>query len=274
MGRHGLNINAQGLSDDEVLSLCNPDVSTHLIFNNPQLAQRVYEKVGGVVISRGDWRPDRPDDTDTYPPELIGGWADSNTPDVFHYWANEPNPSNLSEFLSNTCEFMHMTADARVKLCLGNFAWPAILETSDVSNGLWDNFLRGAVPLSHTNQMVLGMHEYTMGALPGDVLPEPEQYGGQFDLSDESRWPTLSDIIDVRDSNWHLFRWVELTGRCIELGIGFPNMVVTECFWDAAPGEAGTQNLYDWCRTQLVKTLVALLISATCSNTGFPTHLR
>ena len=51
MGRHGLNINADGLSTDKVLALTNPNVSTHLIFNNAGLAQQVHDKVGGTVIS-------------------------------------------------------------------------------------------------------------------------------------------------------------------------------------------------------------------------------
>ena len=242
MGRHGLNINANGLSNDKVLSLTNPNVTTHLIFNNAGLAQKVHDKVGGTVVSRANY----PDDSTDFPADLIGKWQHMGAPDVFHYWPNEPHPSNLPQYLDATCNFLRQVSDVTgLKVCIGNFAWASILQPADVANGVWDNFLRTTSAMSEAGTCVIGGHEYTEGMLPwGCAGRDPNDMARDADLSDASKWPTWVDILAAADADWHLFRFVPLYMRCQHLGIPMPKMVVTECFWDADDGESGLQNLY------------------------------
>ena len=242
MGRHGLNINANGLSADQVLALTNPNVSTHLIFNNPGLAQQVHDKVGGMVISRADY----PDDNLAFPSQLIGKWQDEGAPDVHHYWPNEPHPGNLSQYLADTDNFLRQVCDVTgLKVCIGNFGWPSILKPADVANGVWDPFLRATSAMSEDGTCVIGGHEYTEGMLPwGCAGRDPNDMAHDVDLSDTRKWPTWPDILAASAGDWHLFRWVPLYVRCNELGIPMPKMVVTECFWDADDGESGLGDLY------------------------------
>ena len=242
MGRHGLNINANGLSADKVLSLTNPNVSTHLIFNNAGLAQQVHDKVGGTVISRADY----PDDTTDFPAQLIGKWQNEGAPDVHHYWPNEPHPPSLAQYLAATDAFLDQVGNVPgLKVCIGNYAFASILQPADVASGVWDPFLKTTSALSEEGRCVVGGHEYTEGMLPyGCAGRDPNVMADDVDLSDISKWPTWADILAFADTDWHLFRFVPLYKRCLQLGIPMPKMVVTECFWDADDGEGGLENLY------------------------------
>ena len=242
MGRHGLNINAFGMSDQQVLGLTNPNVSTHLIFNNAGLAQQVHDKVGGTVISRADY----PDDSIAFPANLIGKWQNEGAPDAYHYWPNEPHPPSLAQYLAASDTFLDQVGNVPgLKVCIGNFAFPSILQSADVANGVWDPFLKTTSALSQEGRCVIGSHEYTEGMLPyGCAGRDPNVMAADIDLSDISKWPTRDEIYHDQTSDWHLFRWMPLWGRCVDLGIPMPKMVVTECFWDADDGEGGLHDLY------------------------------
>ena len=231
--RIGLNINPQGWSDSDIIGLVQRNGATaQLVMGNPGLAQQVHEATGCIAVARHDW----PDDVASYPDTLIGEWKglSQQYPDIVHYWPNEPQPGSLNDFLQATTGFMTQCAGSGLRACLGNFAWPQILQPPDVEDGLWDDFLRVASQWTHAGHGYVGGHEYTTGALPwgcagrnpNDMANGPLPTWG---------WPEWPDIMAAADSNWHLFRWAPLVQRCQVLGIPMPLMLVTEGLWDRMP---------------------------------------
>ena len=241
MGRHGFNINAQGIGDDEVLKLVQGKTAS-VIRNNPDLAERIAKQVPGYVISRPD--DTGFDDTDQFPAGLVGKWRDDSYHNIWYYWPNEPNPSNIDDFMARACSFLEVVGDARVKVCFGNFAPPAILSNvQDLHDGKWDELLKAMSSLSEAGLLILGIHEYSEGLLPyGCAAMNQKEMQKEQDLS--QGWPTWQDIVNAGDNNWHLFKFVPLWIRCNYLGIPMPKTVVTECFWDADEAEEGLQDLY------------------------------
>ena len=232
--RLGLNINAQLLSDDQVLNFASGGASTYLIMNNVGLAQRVYEKTGAIVISRGDY----PDDRSDVPLNMASEWQKraQQAPDVYHYWPNEPYINDTpKQHLDEYAQFMEQLGDAGVKACIGNFAAASAINPGPIDAGAWDNFLRIASQWTNGGHGFVGMHEYMTGALPwggankdqlvsdlasGNPLPGPDH------------WPDFAELYSDIHTDYHLFRYLMLAPRCEQLGIEFPRVVMTEFGWD------------------------------------------
>ena len=232
--RIGLNINASGLTPSKVLNLCSRGASTYLIMNDPGLAQRVHDKTGAIVISRGDY----PDDRSDVPGDLLSKWQKraKETPDVYHYWPNEPYINdNPKQHLDDYAQFMQQLGDAGVKGCIGNFAAASAINEDAINAGDWDNFLRVASQWTNGGHGFVGIHEYMTGALPWggankdqviDALASGNPLGG----GDE--WPSFAELYRDIHSDYHLFRYLMLAPRCKTLGIEFPRVVMTEFGWD------------------------------------------
>ena len=232
--RMGLNIQASGLAEAYVMQLCSGGASTYLIMNDVGMAQRAHDNTGACIISRADW----PDDESGVPGDLVPKWRarQATAPDVYHYWPNEPEQADLDAYI----QLMDDCANAGLKACIGNFAWPkSIANFDDVKGGKWDKFLLHASQWTHGGYGLIGGHDYTTGALPwgaGGMNPE-DMITGSPGLPDgrligPESWPTFQDMWDHAYSDWHNFRWVALARRCADLNIEFPKMVLTECFWD------------------------------------------
>ena len=241
MGRHGLNINSIGLDDDYVLELCK-GTPANVIRNNPGLAQRIHDTYGTIAISRPD--DTGQDDTDKYPEGLVGEWARDAYHGIWYYWPNEPLPSNgLKDFVDRSVSFLQECLDKQVKVCFGNFAWPAILKAPDVYAGRWDPLLKIWGQMAEKGLIILGGHEYTEGILAyGCAAMDPNKMRKEQDLT--GGWPDWEMILSLKNANWHLFRWVPLYLRAISQGYTWPPYVITECFWDADEAESGLEGLY------------------------------
>ena len=161
--RIGLNVNSSGIPNAETLAFCNGGASAYVIMNDPNMAQRVYDQTGAIVISRADW----PDDSPDVPGDLISKWKarKASAPDVHHYWPNEPIPPNNAAYV----QLMHDAADAGLKACVGNYAWTSALPDDAafdaIDNGAWDDLLTVASQWSNGGHGVIGGHDYTTGAL-------------------------------------------------------------------------------------------------------------
>jgi len=239
MTRIGFNINGQGKSVGDIVGLWHdagkPSSLLVMASDGGAKAQAVHEATGCIVVARADW----PDDTASYPDGLADIWKarKDRAPDVHWYYPNEPNPKDLKGFLQDTVTMMARLTAANIRFCIGNFAWANVLRYEDVQAGLWDNFIRAAHQFTQDGYGFIGGHEYTTGALPwGCAGWNPNAMRG-VNLPGPGSWPTLADIRDSRENNWHLFRWVMLEARAVDIAVPEPwcNMLVTECFWDRCP---------------------------------------
>ena len=234
--RIGLNINASGLSPDQVLNLCSGGASTYVIMNDPGLAQRVHDQTGAIVIARHNW----PDDSYLIPGKLLPEWQQlsKTAPDVYHYWPNEPYiADDVHGKLALQVQFMHQLEAAGVKGCIGNFAVASAINEDQVEAGAWDDFLRTSSEWTNAGHGIVGIHEYMTGALPwgcaGAHMDPMDMTRGP--LTGPEKWPDLSEIWDDYKTDWHLFRYSMLAKRAEVLKVEFPRMVLTECFWDRMP---------------------------------------
>ena len=227
--RIGLNINSSGIPNAETLAFCNGGASAYVIMNDPNMAQRVYDQTGAIVISRADW----PDDSPDVPGDLISKWKarQASAPDVYHYWPNEPIPPNNAAYV----QLMHDAADAGLKACVGNYAWTSALPDDAafdaIDAGAWDELLTVASQWSNGGHGVIGGHDYTTGALPWGCAGRDA-----FDMTKGALppggWPDWDDVWQAGRSNYHLFRFTPLAQRAYAIGVPFPRMVLTEFGWD------------------------------------------
>lgn len=233
--RLGLNINAATLSEEQTLNLASGGASAYVIMNDVGRAQKVAEaQPGSIVISRADW----PDDANYIPPDLLGKWKQrlASAPDVYHYWPNEPYINDdPKQYLDGMAGFMPQLADAGLKGCIGNFSVASAINQDHIDAGHWDNFLRVASEWTHAGHGVVGIHEYTTGALPygcANSRMHVSDLASGHPLAGEDQWPTFEEIWHDVGTDYHLFRFLMLETRCKQLGIALPRMVLTECFWD------------------------------------------
>ena len=234
MSRIGFHI--QGSLPNAADLVAQSPAASHLILENAELAEQLARKYPQrIIVSRSDW----PDDTLAVPRErLIDEWRAN--PHAVHYWPNEPpamNRNDLAALLADLVDLMHAGADAGLRLCVGNFAWASILRPEDVHDGLWDDFLRNASAWSHDGHGYIGGHEYTTGPLQwGCAGFDPHRLlKSVTDGRNSPRGRNWEYISGHSGSNWLLFRWAPLYGRCRTLRIEMPLMLVTECFWDRMP---------------------------------------
>jgi len=224
MSRVGYNINVQGMSQATIEKYVAQGTA-HVLMGDPILAEHTTNNFKDkIIISRGDY----PDDTATVPNDLVQRWQARNTPHVWNYWPNEPYPADENALLQSLVQLMSACAEAKVRVCIGNFAWQDF-DPQDMQEGVWDEFLQAAD--DNREFVMVGGHEYTFGALPWGCAGENYK-DMMLSPMPEGKWPSWETIQNAGPDNWHLFRWVPLYQRAQVLGIEMFDMVVTECFWD------------------------------------------
>ena len=242
MKRLGYHIAPPGFDRSRVRDWARRSGSnSHLVLMDNGFAQQLADDGTPVVVSRSN----HPDDAIHIPEWLIDDWGRKarEAPSVYQYWPNEPIPSTHEHrkiILDNCIRLMYLSADAKVKACIGNFAIGAMHRYEDVASGMWDNFIRAASEYTNSGQGYIGMHDYTTGALslgcaggdPFDMI-NPESPSLQRD-----NWPTIGDI-RAAGNNWLVMRWIDLEHRANLIGVAMFKILITEGLWDRMPNLEG-----------------------------------